>query len=71
MQTVVEMLADDHFSVDGTLIEAAASMRSFRRRDDDDDPRGDGGVQTLRTSSLSAGSSTSHRMLPRGRGGLR
>lgn len=27
----------DHFSVDGTLIEAWASMKSFRRKDDDDD----------------------------------
>ena len=40
------LMSDEHFSVDGTLIEAAASIKSFRRRDDDDDPRGDGGVQT-------------------------
>lgn len=37
------MLPDEHFSVDGTLIEAAASIKSFRRRDEeqqqpDDDP---------------------------------
>ena len=37
------MLSDEHFSVDGTLIEAQASIKSFRRRDDqggppDDDP---------------------------------
>ena len=36
-------LSDEHFSVDGTLIEAAASIKSFRRRDEepqtpDDDP---------------------------------
>ena len=27
------LLSDEHFSVDGTLIEAAASIKSFRRRD--------------------------------------
>jgi transposase len=35
------LLSDDHFSVDGTLIEAWASMKSFRPRDageDGDDP---------------------------------
>ena len=38
------LLSDEHFSVDGTLIEAAASLKSFRPRDEsappvtDDDP---------------------------------
>ena len=37
------LLSDEHFSVDGTLIEAAASIKSFRQRDEepqtpDDDP---------------------------------
>ncbi len=37
------LLSDEHFRVDGTLIEAAASIKSFRRRDEerrppDDDP---------------------------------
>ena len=40
------LMSDEHFSVDGTLIEAAASIKNFRRRDDDDESRGDGGVQT-------------------------
>lgn len=31
------LMSDDHFSVDGTLIEAWASMKSFRPRHDDDD----------------------------------
>ena len=35
-------MADEHFGVDGTLIGAAASIRSFRRRDDDDGSKGDG-----------------------------
>ena len=39
---VRRLLSDEHFSVDGTLIEAWASMKSFRRRDggDDDPPTG-------------------------------
>lgn len=32
------LLSDDHFSVDGTLIEAWASMKSFRRKDGSDEP---------------------------------
>ena len=37
------LLSDEHFSVDGTLIEAVARIKSFRRRDEgepppDDDP---------------------------------
>lgn len=31
------LMSDDHFSVDGTLIEAWASMKSFRPKDDDED----------------------------------
>ena len=31
------LMSDDHFSVDGTLIEAWASMKSFRPKDGDDD----------------------------------
>ena len=39
---VRRLLSDEHFSVDGTLVEAWASMKSFRRRDggDDDPPPG-------------------------------
>ena len=48
LQTVLQgdrvrrLLSDEHFSVDGTLIEAWASMKSFRRSDggDDDAPPG-------------------------------
>ncbi len=41
---VRRLLSRDHFSVDGTLIEAWASMKSFRPKgsDDDDGPRGPG-----------------------------
>lgn len=31
------LLSKDHFSVDGTLIDACASMKSFRPKDEDDD----------------------------------
>jgi len=30
-----DLLSDEHFTVDGTLIEAAASLKSFKRRDGD------------------------------------
>ena len=36
------LLSSEHFSVDGTLIEAAASMKSFRSKDDDSDQDGNG-----------------------------
>ena len=35
-------MSDDHFTVDGTLIQAWASQKSFRARDESDDDRGDG-----------------------------
>jgi len=39
-----DLLSNDHFSVDGTLIEAWASMKSFRPKDDQDqDPPTSGG----------------------------
>lgn len=34
------LMSSDHFSVDGTMIEALASMKSFRPKDDDDDNNG-------------------------------
>ena len=40
---VKRLISSDHFSVDGTLIEAWASIKSFRRKDgNDDDPQGPG-----------------------------
>ncbi len=35
------LLSDEHFSVDGTLIEAMASIKSFRKRDDEKEPPDD------------------------------
>jgi transposase len=40
---VKRLLSTDHFSVDGTLIEAWASLKSFRPRDGSDEPPPDGG----------------------------
>jgi transposase len=39
---VKALLSAEHFSVDGTLIQAWASMKSFRRKDGDDQPPSDG-----------------------------
>lgn len=40
---VKRLVSSDHFSVDGTMLEAWASLKSFRRRDHDDhDPDGPG-----------------------------
>ena len=41
---VKRLLSTDHFSVDGTLIEAWASMKNFRPKDGSDEPpTADGG----------------------------
>ena len=34
------LMSDEHFTVDGTLIEAWAGQKSFRRKDKEDDGRG-------------------------------
>ena len=39
---VKQLLSSEHFSVDGTLIEAWASMKSFRRKDGSGEPPGPG-----------------------------
>jgi transposase len=41
------LLSDDHFTVDGTLLEAWASQKSFRRRDMPPDPPDDPGNPTV------------------------
>lgn len=43
---VRKLLSSDHFSVDGTLIEAWASMKSFVPKDRDDPPAGKGDDQS-------------------------
>ena len=36
-----QLMSRDHFSVDGTLLEACASLKSFRPKDDSDDDAGE------------------------------
>jgi transposase len=36
-----ELLSDEHFTVDGTLLEAAASLKSFKAKDQQDEPPAD------------------------------
>jgi transposase len=38
-----QLLSEDHFTMDGTLLEAWASLKSFRPRDGDGPPPGNGG----------------------------
>src|SRR3984893_4868302 len=42
-----DLLSDEHFSVDGTLIEAWASQKSFQRKDQDHPPPDDPGNPTV------------------------
>jgi len=41
------LLSKDHFSVDGTLLEALASLKSHRRKDEDEPPSGGGRNPTV------------------------
>ena len=59
---VRRLLSDEHFSVDGTLIEAWASMKSFRRSDGGDaDPPGAGAT---RSATSAASGARTRRMRP-------
>jgi len=42
-----DLLSKEHFSVDGTMIEAWASHKSYRPKDEDDPPRGGGRNPTV------------------------
>ena len=46
---VTRLLSTDHFSVDGTLIEAWASMKSFKPKEGRDEPPADGGGRNQET----------------------
>jgi transposase len=75
---VSALLSDEHFTVDGTLIEAWASMKSFKRKDGrhDDPPAGDGGRNVERDFRGEKRSNVTHvsttdpdaRLLRKGRG---
>lgn len=55
LKPVKRLLSSDHFSVDGTLIEAWASMKSFRPKDGSGEPPGPGrnGERDFRTETRS------------------
>jgi transposase len=61
-ERVKALLSDEHFSVDGTLIDAWASMKSFRPKDggDDDAPPGGGGRNAERDFRGQTRSNESH-----------
>ena len=40
-EQAIGLMSDEHFTVDGTLIEAWAGQKSFRHKDEDDDRKGD------------------------------
>lgn len=48
------LMSDEHFTVDGTLIEANAALKSLKRRDadDDDDDKPDDGARTGRNAEV-------------------
>jgi transposase len=51
---VKRLLSQEHFSVDGTLIQAWASMKSFRQKDGADEPPGLGGTASATSIRRSA-----------------
>ena len=52
---VKRLISSEHFSVDGALIEAGASIKSFRRKDGgDDDPEGPGPTPSATSTRRSA-----------------
>jgi len=57
---VKRLLSSDHFSVDGTLIEAWASIKSFRRKDTSDDDSEDGGRNAERNFHKEKRSNETH-----------
>lgn len=57
-QQAAGLMSDDHFTVDGTLIEAWASHKSFRRKDGDDDSGAGGDFHGEKRSNQTHASST-------------
>ena len=70
------LLSDEHFSVDGTLIEAAASIKSFKRRGEDhqppDDDPGNPSVdfrgEALRNETHESSTDPESRLMRKGKG---
>jgi transposase len=59
--TVKRLLSSDHFSVDGTLIKAWASIKSFRRKDGSDNDREGPGRNAERSFHKEKRSNETHR----------
>ncbi len=57
---VKRLLSSDHFSVDGTLIEAWASIKSFRKKDGDDNDAQGGGRNAERSFHKEKRSNQTH-----------
>ncbi len=51
---VKRLLSSEHFSVDGTLVEAWASMKSFKLREGSDEPQTSGGGRNQEAGSAAA-----------------
>ncbi len=58
---VKQLLSSDHFSVDGTLIEAWASIKSFRKKDGSDNDSQGGGRNAERNFHKEKRSNETHR----------
>jgi hypothetical protein len=70
-----DLPSDEHFTVDGTLFEACASLKSFRRKDDDAPPPDDPGNPTVnfhgesrRNDSHQSTTDPDARLAPKGAG---
>ena len=61
---VKRLLSSDHFSVDGTLLEAWASIKSFRRKDGDDNDSTGPGRNAERNFHKEKRSNETHRSTP-------
>src|SRR6516225_1903664 len=57
---VKRLLSSDHFSVDGTLVEAWASLKSFRKKDGSDNDREGGGRNSERNFHKEKRSNRTH-----------
>ena len=62
---VKRLLSSDHFSVDGTLLEAWASIKSFRRKDGDDNDATGPGRNAERNFHKEKRSNETHRSIDR------
>src|ERR1700740_1716713 len=60
---VKRLLSSDHFSVDGTLLEAWASIKSFRRKDGDDNDAAGPGRNAERNFHKEKRSNETHRSI--------